>query len=125
MTDSSAAAVAGATVAISDPSTGFTRQATTSDRGEYIFTNLPVGTYTVAISGNGFKQSVRSQVNITANATVRVDAALELGVVSEKVEVQAEAVGLQTDRAETKGTVQALQYLRSCLWRQIAPTNPC
>jgi len=111
VTDSSAAAVAGATVTISDPSTGFSRQATTTDRGEYVFTNLPVGTYTVTISGTGFKQLVRNQVNVQPNVTVRVDGTLELGIVSEKVEVQAEATALQTDRAETRGAVQAIQYL--------------
>jgi len=108
--DSSSATVSNATVTILDPSTGLTQQTSTSDRGEYTFGNLPIGTYDVTISQAGFKQFIRRQVSVPPGVTVRVDATLELGAVSEKVEISANATVLQTDRAETRGAVQSTQF---------------
>src|ERR1700686_4142561 len=62
--DASGGVVVGASVTILDPSTGLTQQTTTSDRGEYTFGNLAIGTYDVTISQAGFKQFIRRQVSV-------------------------------------------------------------
>jgi hypothetical protein len=109
VTDSTDSVIVGATVVVEDPSTGLKRETTTSEKGEYSFTNVPVGTYNVSISKEGFKGFIRPQLAIGAGAQVRVDAKLDLGQVSEKVEVKEDAAVLQTDRADVKGNVESSQ----------------
>src|SRR5579883_2773049 len=109
ITDASGAVLTNATVTLANSSTGFNRQIQGSDRGDYSFANIPVGTYQITIGAQGFKSVVRT-ITVDAGTAVRIDAALELGAVNEKIEVQGEAAVLQTDRAETRGLVQATQY---------------
>jgi hypothetical protein len=108
--DATQGIVPGATVKIADTSTGVVREAVTTDRGEYIFSNVPVGTYAVTVNRQGFKETLRNGVRVGADQTFRVDVTLEVGAVSERIEVSAEAAILQTDRAEIRGEVSTTQY---------------
>src|SRR5262245_9094731 len=54
--DSAGAAVPGAAVTVSDPSTSFKRTATTDESGFYTVTNIPVGNYTVTVEKESFKR---------------------------------------------------------------------
>src|SRR6266566_4062837 len=98
--DPSGAAVPGATVSATQQETDQTRSTTTNQTGEYSLTTLAAGTYVVRISAQGFKTSSRTGVQVAINSVTRVDATLELGAVSQSVEVSAAAAVLQTDRAD-------------------------
>src|SRR5688500_7662998 len=75
--DASGAAVPGAEVAVTNVATGLPRKTVTNASGEYVITNLPLGTYTVAAEVAGFKRARHPSVGLTIKARVRVDLTLE------------------------------------------------
>src|SRR5438876_8834746 len=111
VTDSSGAAVPQATVRVTSVETGAERVAETSSTGEYVVTNLSVGSYTVAIEAKGFRRAVHPPVSITVKARVRVDAILQVGEVTQALNVTGSTTLIKTDTAEVGGVVsrQVLQ----------------
>lgn len=109
VTDPSGAAVPGATVTVTQAQTQFTRSVTTNQSGGYTFTDLPAGTYTVKVTAQGFKTYSRTGLDVVINSVTRTDAALELGAVTQSVEVTAAAAALQTDRADVHHDLTATQ----------------
>jgi len=70
----------------------------TSDAaGEYVVTPLEVGKYSVTVEATGFKRSLRPDIQVNVQDRVRVDAKLEVGQVTDTVEVAGEAPILETD----------------------------
>jgi hypothetical protein len=104
VTDASGAVVPGVAIKVTEVNTGIVRNASTSSAGTYTIPYLAPGNYTVEIVGSGFKKFVRENVEVAVDSSVRVDAALELGVVTDTVKVTGEPPLLQTDRAEITGT---------------------
>ncbi len=100
VTDSGTAAVPGATVRITHLETNQSRQLTTTDAGNYVFSDAPAGTYEVVITKDGFQSFTARDVKVDSNSVVRVNAILQVGAVSQSVVVSAEAAALQTDRAD-------------------------
>src|SRR5260370_37995328 len=96
-TDASGGVIAGASITITNMDTGIAVKTTTDNTGTYVVTPLRVGRYSVAVEAAGFKKSVRSDITVNVQDRVRVDAALEVGAVTDTVEVQASAPLLQTD----------------------------
>ena len=82
VTDSSGAAVPQATVRVTSVETGAERVFETSSTGEYVVTNLSVGSYAVAIEAKGFQRAIHPPVSITVKARIRVDAILQVGEVT-------------------------------------------
>src|ERR1700681_3304248 len=72
VTDSSGAAVPQATVRVTSVETGAGRVSETSSTGEYVVTNLSVGSYTVEIEAKGFQRTIHPPVSITVKARIRV-----------------------------------------------------
>jgi hypothetical protein len=101
VTDSSGAAVASAKVTITETNTGISRTSQTNDSGNYVFPDLPPGTYTVTAEQPGFKRASRASIDVIVNTTQRVDLDLQPGDVSQTVTVEAETPILQTERADT------------------------
>jgi Carboxypeptidase regulatory-like domain len=101
VTDSSGAAVANVKVTITETNTGISRSSQTNDSGNYVFPDLPPGTYTVTTEQSGFKRESRAGVDLVVNSTERVDLVLQPGNISETVTVEAETPILQTERADT------------------------
>ena len=101
VTDSSGAAVPGATVTATNIDKNISRNVVSNESGYYIFTSLPNGTYTVDAELQGFKKTARQGVKVDVNTTVRVDLALSVGQMTEEVTVAAESPALQTDRTDT------------------------
>lgn len=99
-TDPSGAAIPDATVAITQTQTGFTRQATTDQTGGYNLPTIPAGNYTIKVGKAGFKTFERANVPVTVNTVTRVDVKLEVGAVTQTVEVTAAPPLLTTDRAD-------------------------
>ena len=79
--------VAGATVTLSDQNKNFSRTQTSNQDGAYIFTAIPPGTYRVEVEAAGFKKTVITDVQAAVDTTIDVNAALEVGQVTETVNV--------------------------------------
>lgn len=133
VTDSSGAAVPGATVKVTQAETGFTRSVVTDQAGGYNLSTIPAGTYTIEVSTTGFKTYQKSGVNVSVNTVERVDASLVVGAVTQSVEVTANAQLLQTDRADVHHDLSALQIQNvplppgnnfEALFRAVPGVNP-
>src|SRR5262245_5355645 len=107
--DSSGAAVPGATVSITNKSTNQTRESITDELGNYSLATVQTGSYSIKVSLAGFKEFVQTDVQVTLNTVTRVDVTLQVGQVAETVTVSAQAVALQTDRAEVKSELSTNQ----------------
>ena len=102
--DSSGATVSGATVKLNNLGTSETRTTQTSSAGTFTFPNLTAGLYRVEVEMAGFKHFTRENVEVQVDVSTRVDAALQVGNVTESVIVTTEAPPLQTDSASL-GTI--------------------
>src|SRR3984957_4541178 len=91
VTDSSGAAIAGATVEITNVADAVTQNSVTNRDGAYRFPSIIPGNYTVSIKKDGFAQYLRGATRIDAGIGVRIDAALPVGSAAAKVEVTGEA----------------------------------
>jgi carboxypeptidase family protein len=100
ISDSTGAAVPGATVTIKDENTGLELNGVTDETGTYTIRNITGGTYTMKAVLQGFKEFVQTGIPITAGSIVRINGKLEVGTLSESVTVTTEAVILKTDKAD-------------------------
>src|SRR5262245_34974507 len=99
VTDSSGAVVPGAKVTITRVSTGETRSVVTNPAGEYTFPLIEIGEYRVHAELSGFRGQTVSGLRVELQQKARVNFVLEVGQVTESVEVNASVVALQTDDA--------------------------
>ena len=83
--------VSGATVNLTDPSRNFTRTQTTNEDGNYVFNAIPPGTYKLEVSATGFKTASASGLAALVDTPTVKDVHLEIGAVSETVDVTAGA----------------------------------
>jgi hypothetical protein len=109
VTDPSGAIVPNADVKAVNADTGFSRQTTTNADGLYIFNDLQPGTYTLTISASGFGTFDQKGTPVSANSVVRANAQLTVGSLHQEVSVSAEAVTLQTDKADTNYNISEEQ----------------
>jgi len=87
VTDTSGGAISGAKVALINEGTNATREVLTSSTGEYLFLEVPVGTYTVDINQQGFKKYSRKGIVLVLNEIASVDITLQVGSNVDIVEV--------------------------------------
>lgn len=99
--DSTGAAVANAKVTVTETNTNISRTTQTNDSGNYVFPDLPPGTYKVTAELAGFKRATRANVDVVVNTTLRIDLDLQAGDITETVTVEADTAILQTERADT------------------------
>src|SRR5258705_953264 len=85
--DSNGGAVPNATVTITNAATNLVRTVTTDADGFYTATNLPVGTYTILVARDGFKRAQQVGVVLAADARLTNDMTLEVGQLTETVQV--------------------------------------
>ncbi|MFN7932822.1 MAG: TonB-dependent receptor [Bryobacteraceae bacterium] len=102
--DASGAAVAGTAITARNIATNGVRNATTNEEGIYNIPALVPGMYEIKAEHSGFKSSLRSSIELQVQQTARVDFTLEVGQVSESVEVTSAVPLLATEDA-TVGTV--------------------
>jgi Carboxypeptidase regulatory-like domain len=100
VTDPSGAAVVGATVTATDTERGTVYTDHTNEAGFYNLLHVPIGTYTLKVEAKGFQTSLHSPFTLVLNQTARVDVAMQVGQVSQTVEVTSEAPLLQTDTTQ-------------------------
>jgi len=106
VTDSTGAVVPDAKVTIKNNGTAETRTATSTDQGEFVFNQLPNGTYAITIEKAGFKTFNASNFALSTGVRARFDAKLETGAVTETINVTAAAAVMQTDSSEVTSTVE-------------------
>src|SRR5882757_2605588 len=114
VSDSSGAIVAGAAVKLTEKATNASRTTNTNDAGRYFFANVASGEYELTASKTGFRIT-KTLVTATVGLPLTVDLKLELGSVSETVEVTATNSELQTMNATVGNTISGdmLQNLPS------------
>ena len=104
VTDPAGAAVPGATVKGNNPATGLTQTSSTNSEGTFNLLYLPVGNYTVTAEKVGFRTAEAANISVNVSTTVRVDLKLEVGQISDKIEVTSVAPVVVTERSDL-GTV--------------------
>jgi hypothetical protein len=104
ISDSAGAVVAGATVTATNPATATQRTTQTSGAGVYTLTALPPGSYTLRAEKEGFSSQVRTGIELQVAQVARFDLTLQVGSVSEVVEVKGGAPLIETDNTSL-GTV--------------------
>jgi hypothetical protein len=109
VSDASQAAVASAKVSATDENTGLTRATVANSTGVYDIPVLPPGTYKLTINAPGFQTAVRTGVVVAAQTATRVDVMLNVGALTESVQVAASATSLQTDRMDVRSELGSQQ----------------
>jgi len=109
VSDVSGASVAGAQVTANNTGTGLVRQATTDGNGNYTFTELPLGTYSVTVVKQGFRTETATKIQVAVEGPQRANVTLTPGRVEEKVEVEANVPLVETTSNTLGGTIQATQ----------------
>jgi hypothetical protein len=107
--DTQGAPIPGVTVTATETRTNVARSAVTNQNGYYVFANMQDGLYRVETELAGFKKFSRDGVVVKVNSTMRVDIVLEVGAMTETVEVVQETPLLQTDRADVGRTIEGRQ----------------
>src|SRR5690348_11403039 len=97
VSDATGAAVPGARVTLTNVATNAARTAATTDSGDYTFPAVAPGFYNVRVEQPSFKAATSNNVQIQVQQTLRLDFTLEVGQVTESVQVSASAEMLQAD----------------------------
>jgi hypothetical protein len=104
VTDSSGAAVSGATATVTNKATGVTRKVVTNSEGLYSFPSLMPGVYELKVEQAGFKTARLDNITLEVQQTARLDVKMEVGQVGETVTVTSNSALLNAETA-TVGTV--------------------
>ncbi len=104
--DTSGAIIPGAKVVLVQAATGFTRTVITDAKGEYTAPSIPTGTYTVTGELTGFKTMTLANVHVGVDQKMRIDLKLDVGAMTETVEIQAETPLVQTSTSDLSMTVE-------------------
>ncbi|MGH9627162.1 MAG: carboxypeptidase regulatory-like domain-containing protein [Bryobacteraceae bacterium] len=96
VTDSTGAAVPGVSVQVTNAQTGATREVKSDASGNYVIPLLPIGTYTLRAEAQGFKSFVQDSIAVQVDENRQVNVALEVGAVTESIEVKAEVTQVET-----------------------------
>jgi hypothetical protein len=109
VTDASGAAIPGAQVKVFSPGTGLSRNVTTNDLGEYVASELPVGSYSITVGMAGFRTTTLTGIPVSAGSPSRADAKLQTGAVQEQVEVTAQVPLVETATNTTGSTIESTE----------------
>ncbi len=115
ITDPSGAAVAGATVTARDVNRGTVWPTETNQEGVYAFPRIPVGTYELKVESPGFKTATMPAIVLELNQRARVDITLEIGEVTESIEVTAAPPMLNTETTIVGSVVTSNQVVNTPL----------
>src|SRR6267154_1855621 len=126
--DSSGAVIPNAQVAITDVGTGVTRNVTSGSAGFYTAPNLLPATYEVRVTAPGFSTQVQKGVTLTVGAQQALDIKMQVGQVSQTVEVTAEAPTVELTSSTLSATVNSTTVrelpLNGRSWTDLATLQP-
>ena len=109
VTDPTGSVVPSATITITNTGTDAKRVLQTNAAGSYIAPELQIGTYSIKAEATGFRAYERTGLKLDSNDTVRVDAVLQVGQVSESVTVAADVVKVESDSSEVSDLISGRQ----------------
>jgi hypothetical protein len=101
----------GATVVAERAQTGQSFTAKTNSSGQYLLTQLPIGTYSLKVNAENFKQSAVSNIEVHIGDSLRHDVTLQIGNANETVVVEAGSGTVQPESAEIKDVVLSRQIV--------------
>ncbi len=104
ITDPSGAVIPNAKVTIHHEQTNQVRTTTSDPLGNYEFSFLPIGPYTLSVEAQGFQKAEVSQFQLSVDQVARVDVKMAIGQAQESIRVEASAILMQTETS-TVGTV--------------------
>lgn len=110
VTDATGAAVVEARVVVTNTGTGITREMPTNELGYYTAALLPPGAYRVRIEKQGFRTVTRSGVVLNVDQVARLNFTLEVGSVSESIDVTAAAPLLEASTSSLGQVIDAKQF---------------
>jgi Carboxypeptidase regulatory-like domain len=99
VSDSSGAVVSGATVLVTNTAKNVSQQTVTNASGKYSVPSLLPGFYSVAVTANGFSKETVNGIDLAVGKEVSIDVQLKPGSVNQSVNVEASAIGLDTENA--------------------------
>jgi hypothetical protein len=109
ITDSSGAAMQNAAVTLTNTGTAELRKGQSGADGSYQFANLIPGAYKVEVEQSGFRHYTRENITVEVQAAVRVDVAMQVGDVTQSVEITEQPALLQTENASLSQVVSTRQ----------------
>src|SRR6266576_1689275 len=128
VTDASGATIPQAQIVITNVSTGVTRNVTTDSAGFYTAPNLLPGTYEVRVTATGFSTQVRTGITLTVGAQQALNITMQVGQVSQTVEVTTEAPTVEltssTLSAQVTGATVRELPLNGRSWTDLANLQP-
>ncbi len=107
--DPTGAGIPGAQVTITNQDTGIVAKLETDTVGNYLAPSLPPGVYTVKVEATGFRSAISTDNRVNIAQPTRVDIRLEVGTVSESIEVKANTVLVQSTSSDLGETVEKQQ----------------
>jgi len=128
ITDRSGAEIPNAQIVIKDLATGIERTVATNKDGFYIAANLLPAEYKVTISATGFNTEIKTGIKINVGAQQEFNLTLQVGTVTHRVEVTAEAPAVQLASSDISATVEATTVrelpLNGRSWTDLAALQP-
>ncbi|HUY80947.1 MAG TPA: carboxypeptidase regulatory-like domain-containing protein [Acidobacteriaceae bacterium] len=109
VTDSTGAAIPGATVTLTNTGTAAKAVTHSGGQGEFTFAQLPIGTYSVKVSQGSFKDFVETGIVVHTSSNTEVPVVMQVGGASQTVTVQANAIQVQTTSASVGEVVNGTQ----------------
>jgi len=105
VTDTTGAVLPNVTIVLTNTDTGVSRTVKSNDAGEYVVPDLHIGRYTVKAEGTGFSSTEKTGIVLSVGDRLRVDFAMKVGVATELVTVEANAVAVQADSGEVSSMI--------------------
>src|SRR5512144_2702402 len=109
VTDSTGSVVPGAKVRIVQEGTNASWSFEANDVGRYYAPNLPLGSYRVTVQKEGFSTATTPEVEVRSQVTARVDVKLQVGAVSENIQVTSEAPLVDTSSSTVSSSLGTKQ----------------
>ena len=109
--DSSQAVVSGAHITITSAQTNLKQETVSGADGTYRFLALAAGIYKLTVTASGFRSSAVSDIEVKVNDQLHVDVALTVGTITEEVDVNANAVQVQTESTQLGDVIDSKKML--------------
>ena len=114
VTDASGSAIPGAIVSMTETDKQIVRSTVTGSQGDYALPDLPVGPYRLEVRANGFKDHVESGIELQVGNNIQINVTMQVGSVTETVEVQANASLVETKENSVSSVVDTAAHQRVC-----------
>lgn len=105
VSDASGAAIPGVKIKATQSATNFSREVSSTDTGKYVIPELPAGVYSLTVTHPGFKTYTQAGITVGVSQVATIDVVLQVGNVTETIEVVADATLLRAENAELSTSI--------------------